>query len=216
MIREYDNRVDYPGRHMSKLSLAADPFDQFSIWYQKIKRCSQDVIFESNAMSLATVSDTGQPHVRIVLMKEITSSGVVFFTNYNSVKGSDLSANSKASVMFWWPSVFQQIRIEGEVRKIAEEESDVYFAKRPLESQVAAVVSRQSEPILSREALLSTYQSLLEQQKIKKTIQRPSNWGGYCLQPHRYEFWQGAEHRLHDRFEYTQVDGQWCCQRLSP
>lgn len=216
MIREYTHRVNYPGKNLKLSDLEDNPFKQFQQWYEFAKSTEQNTTFEPNAMSLATVGEQGQPHVRVVLMKRFDESGLVFFTNYNSVKGQDLETHPKASVLFWWPHLFQQIRIEGRVTVISAEESDEYFAARPLPSRVAASVSHQSAELESKQHLIDCYEALLKQSDDGANLSRPSYWGGYRLQPARYEFWQGADHRLHDRFQYKIMAGEWRKCRLSP
>ena len=170
----------------------------------------------SNAMALATSSRTGVPSVRMVLLKHVDEKGFVFFTNYNSRKGKELSGNPHVSLLFWWGSLERQIRIEGSVEKISAEESEEYFRTRPRESQISAVVSPQSETVASRE-VLETMAADLSMRYADQPVPRPAHWGGYLVKPKAIEFWQGREGRLHDRIQYLlQQNGEWKRSRLAP
>jgi pyridoxamine 5'-phosphate oxidase len=169
-------------------------------------------------MSLSTVGPGGQPSSRIVLLKAVDENGFVFFTNYESRKSNELLDKKKAALLFWWPTLGRQVRIEGEVQKTTEEESDVYFSTRPLESRLGAIASHQSQPLESRQALVSKVKELEAIYSEKKTEPpRPPNWGGFRLAPDSIEFWQNGEFRLHDRFLFEKnPSGTWNGKRLYP
>ena len=198
--------------HASELS--SSPFTQFERWFHLASKLGSNNSFDIEAFSLSTVDTQSQPHSRIVLLKQFSEKGLVFFTNYDSKKGQDLAKNPSACALFWWSSTVQQIRIEGKITKIHSQESDDYFYQRPKESQIAACISPQSQPIQSRGDLIEKYNALLNDSS--QSITRPAHWGGYQLQPHRFEFWQGGQHRLHDPFEYYLKNNQWVHQRLAP
>jgi len=166
-------------------------------------------------MTIATANTEGQPSVRTVLLKFIKKDGLYFFTNYLSRKGKDLSINPKIAAHFFWPELERQVKIEGLVHKAAPEISDSYFRSRPHESQISAVISRQSTELPDREALEELWE--LEKAKwLNKKIDRPEYWGGYLIKPTRIEFWQGRPHRLHDRICYQKSIDGWKIKRLSP
>jgi pyridoxamine 5'-phosphate oxidase len=210
-----DLRVNYPTQNLQKSDLCEDPFSEFDVWYQFVKERSENMIYEVNAMALSTISASHKPRSRMVLLKSYTSEGFVFFTDYTSKKSDDLSCNKAASLLFWWPSVHRQVRIEGIVEKVSEKVSDDYFAIRPRESQLAASASNQSHVLNCRQDLEQEYQRCkLNHEGVE--VKRPQRWGGYVLRPELFEFWQGSGHRLHDRFEYQLSQSGWHCQRLSP
>lgn len=210
-----DMRKDYGLSHLEKSTMQDNPFDEFKLWFDRAVAAG---ISEPNAMSLATVSaENGQPSLRIVLLKEFDARGFVFFTNYESRKGQELTALPKAALNFFWQPLEQQVRIEGEVETIDEEESEAYFHTRNRESQIGAWASPQSQVIEDRKVLddkIAHFEYLFE--KVKE-IPLPSHWGGYRVIPNRVEFWQGRSNRLHDRIVYVkQSDGGWEMQRLAP
>lgn len=194
--------------------VADDPFDQFSRWWDE---AVASAITEVNAMTLATANKAGVPSARIVLLKGFgEDSGFTFFSNYNSHKGKELDENPKAALVFFWKELERQIRIEGEVEKISEEESDMYFNSRPAGSRIGAWASPQSQPVTGREIIEKSFTEFSEKFK-DDLIERPSHWGGYNLKPNKIEFWQGRASRLHDRIEYTlSTTGSWVIQRLAP
>ncbi|MFN0137625.1 MAG: pyridoxamine 5'-phosphate oxidase [Phycisphaerae bacterium] len=206
-------RKEYRQRGLLEFDADADPQRMFDRWFDDAVRAN---LPEPNAMSLATVAADGMPSVRIVLLKGYDERGFVFYTNYNSRKGHELVQQPKAAACFWWEGLERQVRVEGEVSQIDPVESDTYFATRPRESQIGTWVSSQSSVIPGRDAL--------EQQLLQtmarfghRPIPRPPHWGGYRLRASMIEFWQGREHRLHDRLRYTrQVSGAWLRERLSP
>jgi pyridoxamine 5'-phosphate oxidase len=200
------------GLHRRELSL--DPFEQFSLWFQESVRTAGDR--EPNAMTLATASRSGAPAARVVLLKGFDARGVIFFTNYESRKARHLAENPVAALNFHWPWLERQIQIEGPVEKTSREESRLYFDRRPIGSRLGAIASKQSWVIESRE-ILEDRLSVLKAKYQDTDPPLPEFWGGYRLIPQRFEFWQGRENRLHDRFLYTrQSDGTWRIDRLSP
>jgi pyridoxamine 5'-phosphate oxidase len=192
--------------------MADDPFLQFERWFKTVHDAQTD---EVNAMTLATVGADGQPRARVVLLKEVDDKGLVFFTNYESQKGQDLAHHPKASILFFWPAVERQIRIEGVVEKIDAMRSEAYFASRPRGSRLGAWSSRQSQVIASREVLEQAFEQV-EARYHDQQIPMPPFWGGYRLIPHQFEFWQGRSNRLHDRLRYRLEDQRWVLERLSP
>ena len=190
-----------------------DPLVQFKHWFEMAQVAG---LSEPNAMTLATSTREGKPSARMVLLKSYDENGFVFFTNYTSRKGKELSRNPSAALVFWWDLLERQVRIEGKVQKITIQESDVYFASRPRGSQLATCVSRQSEVIRSRDLLEKEWQELSEKYRSGK-IPKPPEWGGFRLIPVVFEFWQGRAHRLHDRLRFTlQKNRNWKIERLSP
>ncbi|VAW46877.1 Pyridoxamine 5'-phosphate oxidase [hydrothermal vent metagenome] len=213
--RDYQNeRRDYSAPGLSKTQLNAVPFIQFSQW---MKEALASPITDATAMSLATVDCSGQPHNRIVLLKETTANGFIFYTHYDSAKGDEIQHNPKAALLFFWPELDRQIRIEGELIKVSKATSQAYFESRPRDSQLAALSSVQSKEVSSRKTLESTFAQNAEKYQ-DQPIPHPEYWGGYCLRPNKFEFWQGRPNRLHDRFIYTPNENatQWSIQRLSP
>ena len=218
-----DVRREYDSRQLQRESLDTDPLRQFEHWLAEAQAAD---LVDATAMSLATADGQGQPSVRIVLLKHHDAAGFVFYTDYRSQKGRELAANPQASVLFYWRELERQVRINGAVEQVARADSQAYFASRPLESQISASASEQSAVIESRQALAAKADRVRETPE----LQAPEPWGGYRLVPREYEFWQGRENRLHDRFRYTQkvpADGQatahtgaawgdWLIQRLQP
>jgi len=206
-------RKDYRLQSLLEKDVDANPIKQFEKWFQQAMNSG---IEEPNAMTLATCTTNGKPSARIVLLKGIKENGFVFFTNYNSKKGKQIHDNPFACLVFLWKELERQVRIEGEIKKISEQESDEYFATRPIESRIGAWSSPQSEVIKNREILeknVSAYTNKFQSQNIP----RPSYWGGYILKPTLIEFWQGRTGRLHDRLQYTiGKNGSWIIERLAP
>lgn len=188
------------------------PFGQFRRWFDDA--CGADLPLP-NAFSLATVTADGRPVARTMLLKDFDENGFVFFTNYESRKGRELDRESRVSLLFHWPQLERQVRIEGAVVRTSREESEAYFHSRPRESQVGAWASLQSSPLRDRAELEARFAEADETYRDAE-IPLPPYWGGYCVAPDRMEFWQGRAHRLHDRLEYTRQDDGWAVVRLSP
>jgi pyridoxamine 5'-phosphate oxidase len=207
-------RKEYTLSGLHRSDLSPDPFEQFRLWFEESVRTAGDR--EPNAMTLATASQAGAPSARVVLLKSFDARGLKFFTNYESRKAQQLAENPLAALNFHWPWLERQIQMEGIVQKVGREESKIYFDKRPIGSRLGAIVSKQSSVIESRQ-LLEERLSALKAEYQNNDPPLPEVWGGYLLVPQRFEFWQGRENRLHDRFLYTQcADGSWQIDRLSP
>ncbi|MDY7576787.1 pyridoxamine 5'-phosphate oxidase [Herbaspirillum sp. RTI4] len=205
-------RKEYKLATLAEQDVTADPFSQFSIWFDEALKAE---LPEPNTMTLSTVSAEGRPSSRIVLIKNADEKGFSWFTNYNSRKGLDLAAQPYASLLFYWIELERQVRIEGRVEKVSAEESDAYFAVRPLGSRLGAIASQQSQPIADRAALEQQY-ARVEQSEGEHPV-RPAHWGGYRLIPDEVEFWQGRPSRLHDRLLYSKTEkGEWHIKRLQP
>lgn len=205
-------REEYGNRELRRADLANEPVEQFTRWFDE---ACQAKLPEPNAMTLATIRADQFPATRTVLMKAYDAQGFVFFTNYNSDKAKEILSTSKASLLFPWILLERQVRIDGVVEKVSDEESADYFAKRPRESQLGAWASDQSSAIDSRELLLKQLDELRKEHE-GKDIPRPPFWGGFRVRPVRFEFWQGGKGRVHDRFRYTKHDNSWDIERLSP
>jgi pyridoxamine 5'-phosphate oxidase len=207
-------RKEYTLYGLHRRDLAPDPFENFKLWFEESVRTAGDR--EPNAMTLATASRAGVPSARIVLLKGFDARGAMFFTNYESRKAQHLAENPVAALNFHWPWLERQIQLEGIIQKVDREESKTYFDKRPIGSRLGAIASKQSSVIESRKILEDRLSDLKsEYQDANPPL--PDFWGGYRLVPQRFEFWQGRENRLHDRFLYTQRgDGTWRIDRLSP
>lgn len=189
-----------------------EPLSLFANWFEQAVEIEST---EANAMMLASVDADNQPHVRTLLLKGADERGFVFFTNYQSAKGRQLLEQPKAAMTFWWHDLERQVRIEGEVERISDEESDAYYHSRPVGSRLGAWASPQSEVIASREVLEHKLAEL-EARYAQEAPPRPDHWGGLRLKPQLIEFWQGRPSRLHDRLSYRLVDGQWLRERLAP
>lgn len=207
-------RKEYTLRGLHRNELDPDPFLQFGRWFDESVRTAGDR--EPNAMTLATASKQGTPSARIVLLKGFSERGLIFFTSYESRKARDLAENPRAALNFHWPWLERQIQIEGSVEKVSREESEIYFNKRPIGSRLGAIVSKQSSIIESREVLEHKLEQVAAEYRTS-TPPVPELWGGYLVCPERFEFWQGRENRLHDRFLYSRkTGGGWQIDRLSP
>jgi pyridoxamine 5'-phosphate oxidase len=203
-------RRDYLGAPLLEDGAGEDPLALFMAWFQAAEPLEAD----ATAMVLATTSLDGQPSARLVLLKGLDVRGLTFFTNYESRKGRELSANDRASLLFYWRSLDRQVRIEGRVAPITGSESDEYFESRPLESRWSAWASPQSRPVASREELETRVEDA--RQRFGDAVPRPASWGGYRLAPQVYEFWQGRPNRLHDRLAYIRDGDSWRRVRLAP
>ncbi|HMM41851.1 MAG TPA: pyridoxamine 5'-phosphate oxidase [Thermomicrobiales bacterium] len=208
-----DMRREYGQPGVGDADVDPDPFRQFKAWFQDAVDAS---VIESNAMILATATPDGRPSVRVVLLKGMDDDGFVFYTNYDSRKGSELQANPRAALLFYWPELTRQVRIEGSVGQVSRGESEAYFRSRAHLSQLGAWASRQSSVIPSREYLEQRMAALVDQYDGLE-VPLPPFWGGYRLTPDTFEFWHGRPNRLHDRIQYArEPGGLWQLSRLSP
>ncbi|MFO8234856.1 MAG: pyridoxamine 5'-phosphate oxidase [Bacteroidales bacterium] len=205
-------RKEYLGKPLSKGNIHPDPFIQFNRWLEEALKAK---VSEPTAMTLSTASASGKISGRIVLLKGVEENGFVFYTNYQSNKGKQIEENPSASLTFFWPELFRQVRIEGNIKKTSQQDSDQYFDSRPEESKISALASEQSKIIPDREYLEKQFEKIKQQYKNKKLL-RPENWGGYILYPDTMELWQGRPNRLHDRIQYIREGNQWQTQRLAP
>jgi pyridoxamine 5'-phosphate oxidase len=197
---------------LSKDSIDANPIRQFQSWYDDVLAAG---IPDADAMTLATATKDARPSARVVLLKGFDDNGFVFYTNYLSRKAHELNENPQACLLFYWSGLWRQVRLEGAVEKISEEESERYFQSRPLGSKLGAWASNQSEVIDNRETLEERFVEL--QKGFGENVPRPTHWGGYRLKPNAIEFWQGRDNRLHDRLRYRlQENGAWVIERLGP
>jgi pyridoxamine 5'-phosphate oxidase len=208
-----DLRRTYALESLSAQDVASDPVVQFERWFNEALHAQ---LYEPNAMTLATADASGRPSARTVLLKGFDAHGFVFYTNYNSRKGQDLSANPYASLLFWWGELERQVRIEGLVEKVSEAESEAYFQSRPRDSQLGAWASPQSRTIPEREVIESNMAALQTKYADQPVLPLPPHWGGYRVLPDVFEFWQGRESRLHDRIRYTRDEEGWVLDRLAP
>jgi pyridoxamine 5'-phosphate oxidase len=205
-------RREYRAAGLDRDQLDDDPVAQFGRWFGEAERAD---LIEPNAMTLATSSPDGRPSARIVLLKGFGPDGFVFFSNYASRKGDELAANPNAALVFWWPPLERQVRLEGSVERTTTEESEAYWASRPLGSRLAALASAQSQVLTGREELVRRVEELAARHR-DGDVPLPEAWGGYRLVPDAFEFWQGQPNRLHDRFRYTRHQDGWLVERLSP
>ncbi|MEO7800877.1 MAG: pyridoxamine 5'-phosphate oxidase [Ginsengibacter sp.] len=206
-------RKEYQQYSLDENEVDADPIPQFAKWW---KAATESKIVEPNAMTLATCSAAGAPSARIVLLKTFTNKGFIFFTNYESRKGAEIQENPKAALIFFWKELERQVRIEGTVSKISEDDSDEYFASRPNGSKIGAWSSPQSKVIIYRDILDENVKQFETRFANGNTIDRPPYWGGYIVEPKMMEFWQGRPSRLHDRIRYSAEKTGWKIERLAP
>lgn len=207
-----DIRREYGNLELTESSIQDSPILQFNYWFEQVIQIEPS---DPTAMVLSTVDEEGHPDSRVVLLKGIEKDAFVFFTNYLSTKGKQLSQNNHAALNFYWPNMARQVRIRGTIKKTSSAYSDAYFTSRPFTSQLGALVSPQSQPISSRMILEEKYKSLMEESG-NKQIKRPLHWGGYLLEPEFVEFWQGRDNRLHDRILYIKSNEKWDITRLAP
>lgn len=213
MEKKYDKiRSDYRQSPLNKKDVDADPFKQFTIW---MDRAINSGIKEPTAMALSTVGKNLQPSIRMVLLKEIIEWGFIFYSNYESKKGHQISDNHYGSLLFFWPELERQIRIEGRIEKTSKEISEEYYLTRSAKRRIGAWASPQSQEIPNRK-FLEDKQAEFQQKFSDNPIKRPEHWGGYLLTPYIIEFWQGRPNRLHDRIEYYLDDNDWKIRRLAP
>ena len=205
-------RKDYMLQTLEEAQVLPNPIQQFDLWW---KQTIASEIMEPNAMTICTTDINGKPQGRIVLLKGYDEHGFVFFTNYHSHKGGQLAAAPYATLVFFWKELERQVRISGNVVKVSDQESDDYFASRPIKSQIGAWVSEQSRLVETRN-VLETRMEALEDQYAHEQVPRPPHWGGYRVVPESLEFWQGRHSRLHDRILYTKELHNWKIQRLAP
>jgi len=206
------SRTDYNSDSLDTSNADENPIHQFSKWFSQ---ALDSGTYEPHAMVLSTVSTDGKPSSRVVLLRDFSEEGFVFYTNYGSSKGKDLEQVPHAAVNFFWHELEKQIRIEGIARKLNPADSDAYFASRPRESQIGAWASQQSHVLISRDELDQKVVELAKQFD-GVAIPRPPNWGGFIIVPEYFEFWQGRPNRLHDRLSYTLINNKWLINRLFP
>ncbi len=206
-----DVRREYGAVGLSEGDLAADPIEQLRVWLDQAREVYPE---EFTSMTLATADREGRPSARVVLLKGLDERGLVFYTNYDSRKGRELAENPRAALVFYWPALDRQVRIEGTVEKASREESEAYFLSRPLGSRLGAWASPQSRPIAGREELDRLLREAGE--RFGEEVPLPKAWGGYRVRPETVEFWQGRPSRLHDRLRYSRRSGGWQVERLAP
>ncbi len=206
-------RQDYRSASLNEDDVEKDPYLQFEKWFKEAMAAE---VYEPNAMTLATSTPNGIPSARIVLLKEFDNEGFVFYTNYKSKKGVEIAESPYAALVFFWADLERQVRIEGVVERVSEEESAEYFKIRPRASQLGALTSAQSETIPNRKVLEDRLEALTAKY-VDKEVEKPEHWGGYRVIPNKIEFWQGRRSRLHDRILYIQnKDQSWKFERLAP
>lgn len=208
----HDLRQEYRAAQLNEQDVEQDPILQFGKWFNAAVAAQ---LYEPNVMTLATSDRFGKPSARIVLLKGFDENGFVFYTNYESKKGNDLIENPQAAVVFFWPELERQVRIEGVVSKVDAQTSADYFHSRPTGSQIGATASPQSRVISSREVLEEKVAQLTKDFEGQE-IPLPEHWGGYLIEPTHVEFWQGRPSRLHDRIVYELTEGSWIINRLAP
>lgn len=207
-----DLRLNYTRQHLLETEVDPNPIAQFQQWFEQAMAAD---IVEPNAMTIATASKDGIPSARIVLLKAVDHQGFVFYTNYDSRKGQELAENPHASLVFWWGSLERQVRIDGNVEKISDQDTIAYFHSRPIGSQLGAWASDQSQVIPDRSVLDQRLAELTETYQ-NQEVPRPPHWGGFRVVPQTIEFWQGRSNRLHDRLRYRLMANTWMIERLAP
>jgi pyridoxamine 5'-phosphate oxidase len=206
-------RKEYTQASLDVTNVDNDPILQFGKWFDEVMLSNA---LEPSAMTLATISETGKPSARIVLLKGIANGQLYFYTNYQSQKGRELDQNPACAITFFWPELERQVRISGMAQRATAEESDLYFQSRPRGSQIGAWASPQSVIIKDRAILEQRVKEIEQKFGSDKVLPRPKQWGGYAVVPFEIEFWQGRPSRLHDRILYTLIDGKWKINRLAP
>lgn len=201
-----------PRIELRRKNLRPEPVDQFNVWFEEASAVND----MPEAMALSTVDADGRPDVRMVLLKGAGPDGFRFFTNYEGVKGAQITANPVVALAFHWPELSRQVRVRGEIEKVPEGDSDEYFASRDRASQIGAWASPQSRPLEDRDELERRSENVRESYGPDDLIARPLDWGGYLVVPDQVEFWQGRPARLHDRFRYSADPGGWRVERLAP
>lgn len=204
-------RKDYVKHTLEEADCKENPIEMLDAWLKIALEESED----ANAMTLTTVNAKGEPSSRVVLIRKLDERGIVFYTNYESKKGTDLAENPNVAVNFFWPWLERQVRVQGSVVKLSAEESDAYFDTRPRESQLGAWASAQSDTMTTRDELEKALLVITEK-FANKQVPRPPFWGGYLITPAYFEFWQGRANRLHDRIAYSRADNKWQFKRLFP
>ena len=212
------SRISYESGTLDEADIGSDPVGRLRAWIEEARAGG---VTEPNAMCLATADDRGIPSARIVLLRGLDGRGLAFYTSYFSRKGRELERNPRAAATFYWPALQRQVRAEGAVERLSEDESDAYFASRPRGSRLAAWASEQSEPVESR-AILDERVAHFDERFADEEVERPHSWGGYLIVPARIEFWQGRANRLHDRLVFERATPRgaggaaWSLRRLQP
>ena len=205
-------RQEYVAGSLNETDMPQSPIEVFKEWMDFAIKSG---LTEPNAMTLATATKDGKPSARVVLLKEVNDEGFVFFTNYLSRKGRELVVNPEAAIVFDWHDIERQVRVEGKVEKLSEEESEAYFNERPEDAKIGAWASPQSKIVKDREELEKHLEEI-EEQFEGMPVHRPSHWGGYLIRPSVIEFWQGRPSRMHDRLVYYKTEEGWTMHRLAP
>ncbi len=208
-----DLREDYRRAEFSEQNCDSNPIGQFNQWFREAQAAD---LKEPNAMSLATATPDGKPSNRIVLLKEVSDRGFVFYTSYSSRKGRELDGNPDCALTFLWAELERQVRVEGRAEKVSRGQTEAYFKQRPKGSRLGALVSNQSAVLPNRQPLVDRLLKLEAEYADTDDVPVPDYWGGYCVAPHSVEFWQGRPNRLHDRLLYQKLGERWSIERLSP
>ena len=213
MVNNYLNKIrhEFSSQKLDETEVLKDPILQLEKW---IEEAVDAQILEPNAMTISTVNQDGQPSARVVYLRGLSSDGLKLYTNYNSQKGEDVKGNPKVSALFFYSELERQVRVEGLIEKLSEQESNEYFDARPIESKIGAWASEQSSRITSRADL----EKRIDQFRLKfgENVPRPPHWGGYLIRPTKFEFWQGRPARLHDRLVFSKAGADWQITRLAP